>query len=389
MCRHFKVGSCQDGMFCLHTWFGFKGLGLRSAKYCRLLPCHAKLGGNFVGYLQVCNQAFNLHNAKGVNQGLCDLQAQASKLMPHAWRDFEHVILTFGKQNGQKDQQACLTPSGFAYKDSLTQEDAEQACRVINTAERVDIAWDDNDEHAKRVLSQHRVEVWDYEHGLRQIALKSESEQVFELPIEVTFGNKQGVRRVDVAATSLRTRIVDLCALEKFQMETLRLVAVRPVSWHACRNVKWLTYMVIDPSIGHVPSGLSQLTNLEFLLLYHTTMLPSDFTCLTIKTLELRHCTLNLVELAVQLASMSTLKSLTIESHRVKDPLIPTELGLVTSLEMLHLENNDFSGSVPTELGQLSKLSKLHIQELSTSLLELKLPQHVLDLNIPTLLITR
>jgi len=397
VCRHFKVGSCQDDMFCLRTWFGFQGLGLRSAKNYRLVPCYAKLASKFVGYLQVCQETFNLHNIKSVHQGLCDLQAQASKLMPHACRNFEDVILTltFGQQSHQQDHLVCLTPSGFAYKDSLTQEEAEQACRVINTAERVDVAWDDNDEHAKRVLSQHNIEVTsDYERGYRQIVLRfgvGEPEQDLLLPREVTLADKNRVRWVDVASTRLDMQhipLVDLRALEEFQIDTLRLLMVQPVSWHACHKVKSLSYICFVFS-ATFPSGVSQLKNLEFLFLGRVGALPSDFTCLNIKTLVLQICPMDLVKVALQLATMPTLKSLTIEMHNVKNTQIPTELGLVTSLEVLDLKNNHFCGSIPTELGQLSKLSKLCIQESSTSSLDLTWPQEVLDLGIPTLLSAR
>jgi hypothetical protein len=82
---------------------------------------------------------------------LCDLQAQAAKLLPHAWRDSEDTTLCFTMQ----DERTCLTPSGFAYKQKLTQDEAKHAWRFLAWAERVDVAWDENDEYANQVLKEY------------------------------------------------------------------------------------------------------------------------------------------------------------------------------------------------------------------------------------------
>ena len=82
---------------------------------------------------------------------LCDLQAQAAKLLPHAWRDCCDTMLFFTKQ----DERTCLTPSGFAYKQKLTQDEVNHALRVLAWAERVDVAWDENDGYANQVLQEY------------------------------------------------------------------------------------------------------------------------------------------------------------------------------------------------------------------------------------------
>ena len=131
----------------MFVWFGHKGLVGTGTKQGKLLPCYAKLGGKLVGYLQVCKQAYNFQNVQKVQDVLCDLQDQASKLMPHAWRNFEDVVLTF-------DQQV-LTPSGFACKackKDLTHEEASKACFVLEKSRRVEMRWDDDDEHAFQTM---------------------------------------------------------------------------------------------------------------------------------------------------------------------------------------------------------------------------------------------
>ena len=77
---------------------------------------------------------------------------------------------------------------------------------------------------------------------------------------------------------------------------------------------------------------------------------------------------------------MPTLKDLCVEEHRKANLVIPTELGLVASLERLVLTRNNFVGSIPSELGNLAKLSHFCVHEFQNCVLDMTLPKVVLDL---------
>jgi hypothetical protein len=373
-------------MFCLHTWFGLTSFLERSSKQDRLLPCHAKLGGNFVGYLQVCQETFNLHNINGVHQGLCDLQAQASKLMPHACRNFEDVILTFKLQSHQQDQQACLTPSGFAYKDSLTQEEAEQACRVINTAERVDIAWDDNDEHATNVVqashhlrfegNQAYIYFGEAPAITREVAAYLKMRRLYSL----TCCNNQALGTSAIA--------VDLAFLKHIPaLPKLVLREVVPTDWDSCVYIQ-------DMCIWHlnhidIPCGIGRLVNLRILRTSGVDRLPADFGDLDLRVFSFGGShTLELRDLIPHLEKMPNLETFRLRyNYKQNNTTIPTEIGNLVSLTKLEMYSNHFVGSIPSELGRLTRLSRLALHDHAD--FDLTCPQEVLALNIPNLDISR
>ena len=174
-------------------------------------------------------------------------------------------------------------------------------------------------------------------------------------------------------------RLVDLQALEHLGADELRLHGVEPTSWHACRNIKSLSYV---GRRSHVPSGVATLQALESLELYEIVSLPDDFGCLALKTLVLDRCDLDLALLVRELANTPTLKHLSIEEHARTGTIIPTELGLVASLETLSFKRNNFGGSIPSELGKLTNLVTIDIIESDACALDMTFPKEVLDLNI-------
>jgi hypothetical protein len=128
-------------MLCLSTW---SGLALSKASQTQVLPCYAKLGGKYVGELRICGST-------SAYQVLQYVQVQASKLLPHAWRDFDDIMIWCDNQ--------WLIPSGFAYRDDLTQEEEEQAWSAIQNTKRLEVMWDDNDEYAKAHVSENTFKV--------------------------------------------------------------------------------------------------------------------------------------------------------------------------------------------------------------------------------------
>ena len=286
------------------------------------------------------------------------------------------------------DHDVCLIPSGFAYKNDLTQEEAEQVWSVLGKAQRFDVMWDDNDEHARSVLASKRIEDHVYneenEHECVFYFRQAWQDKPCLLPIEALFVTKtcnkeSKPKRFILAIQSERMQLVDLHALEHFGAYELRLYVIEPTSWHACRNIKSLSYM---GRRSRVPSGVAELQALESLMLYEIVSLPDDFGRLAINTLTLAKCDLDLALLVRELANMPTLKHLSIEDHARTGTIIPTELGLVASLETLSLKVNNFSGSIPSELGRLTNLVTFYIMESEACALDMTFPKEMLDLNI-------
>ena len=72
-----------------------------------------------------------------------------------------------------------------------------------------------------------------------------------------------------------------------------------------------------------------------------------------------------------------TPEALLIGDNRFTGPL-PTELGCLTKLGDLRMENNDFSGTLVSEIGSLSRLIWLHLEN---NRLEGTIPESIWNLN--------
>jgi hypothetical protein len=297
-------------------------------------------------------------------------------MLEHAWRGFEDTIVWCDNH--------CLIPSGFAYKNDLTQKEAEQVWSVLGKAQRFEMMWDDDDEHAKAVLAHKQiVGFYDGNDSVYIWLGQSWQELPFVLPLEALYVKKRfdgsKPKRFVLAARKERMQLVDLQAMERFGVNDLGLIQMEPTSWHACRNIKSLSYVGIQ---SLVPAGVATLRNLESLCLDDIAALPDDFGCLALKTLSLARCDLVLALLVQKLANRPTLKHLEIKEHYRAGSTIPTDLGLVTSLEKLSFTCNNFSGSIPSELGRLTNLVTFDIIESKACALDMTFPKEVLDLNI-------
>jgi hypothetical protein len=371
-------------MFCVFAWLGRKGLFVTCTKQGRLLPCYAKFSGKFVGYLQVCTQACTLQNVQKVQDELCDLQDQASKLMPHAWRNFEDVVLTF-------DQQV-LTPSGFACKackKDLTHEEASRACSVLEKSCRVEMSWDDDDEHAfqtmqaqttvlTRSLFSGTVPWLIFNHGT---SLGDEGTYFLKKhkPPKVYCAN------VDYSDFGRSTVLADLSFLkDNYAVRALDLRRLLPIDWSSFVCIQSLQF--IHPCSMDIPHGIANMTNLRHITLHGVDNLPDDFGDLKLESFRCtRSQSLDLCTLIPHLVKMPTLNRLWYSNYSVPRTTIPTEIGKLVSLTTLVLSNNNFVGNIPTELGRLTNLSELHIAEPA---LTLTCPQEVLDLKVATQIIT-
>ena len=153
----------------------WSGRHLSRASHAESAPCYAKLSGKCVGKLKLCGST-------SVYQVLRDIQRQASKLVPHAWRDFEDIMAWCDNQ--------WAIPSGFAYKNDVTQEEAEQVWSVLGKAQRFDVMWDDNDEHLASKRIEYNVYEEENEHECVFYFRQAWQDKPCLLPIEALFVNK-------------------------------------------------------------------------------------------------------------------------------------------------------------------------------------------------------
>ena len=346
-------------MLCLSTW---SGQDLSKASQAQGLPCYAKLGGKYVGKLRFCGST-------SAYQVLQYIQEQASKLLPHAWRDFDDIMAWCDNR--------WLIPSGFAYKDNLTQEEEEQAWSAIQNAKRLEVMWDDNDEYAKANVSENTF-------------------KVVGNVVEVTFGHAHELPR-EVVGLLKRSRLprVQVSSLGRRHSSFLKsttftkmtLIDTLPTDWGDCVNIEQLYISGFWGRFG-LTCGIGCLRNLRVLTTTGVDSLPADFGGLNLTTFSFglsNH--LDLSNLVPLLVKMPDLEKLRYHDNRKPNTLIPTELGSLVSLRILDLKQNRFVGSIPTELGRLVNLTSLTISEYAD--FDLTCPQEVLNLNLAELVVER
>ena len=298
---------------------------------------------------------------------LRDLQVQAYKLMPHEWRGHEDIMLFVG--------QVCLVPANLAFRDFLTQEEADKVINFLDTAEQVDMLWD-NDAWATHVVE-----------ALPQGFVKTNKttleivypDKHLECPLEVVaFGNKQNI--TSVACYSLHVFVTkNLGFLHRLeQAKMLFLTSVVPTDWACCANI-------VHMSIYHasIPEGISCLTSLRALFCYGVSSFPSDFDKLRLSILHAHGC---LIDLEV-VANMTSLNMLEVSNLQSNNTCIPAKLGALVNLEELVLRNNNFVGNLPSQLGSLARLKSLVVVEKNS--LDLTCPAEVLELGLAKLQLSR
>ena len=354
-------------MLCLSTW---SDLGLSKASQTQVLPCYAKLGGKYVGNLRLCGST-------SAYQVLQYVQVQASKLLPHAWRDFDDIMIWCDNQ--------WLIPSGFAYKDNLTQEEEEQAWSAIQNAKRLEVMWDDNDEHANMVAQaslnnffvENQTATFNY-FGTNTILTRE----------VVGLLKRSRVPRISFHKDPFIASAVttSLAFLKSTTITSMSSIDVLPTIWSDCTNIKEL----FISSFWHLelPLGIGCLHNLRYLQLDGVESLPADFGDLNLACFNFgQSIQLELSNLVPLLVKMPNLETLRYHDNIKTKTLIPAELGNLVSLKVLELRQNGFVGAIPSDLGRLTNLASLTIIEFYG--LDLTCPQEVLDLSIAKLVIER
>ena len=357
-------------MLCLSTW---SGQDLIQVSKSRTIPCYAKLGGKYVGKLRFCGST-------SAYQVLQYIQMQASKLLKHAWRDFEDIMIWCDNY--------WLIPSGFAYRDQLTQEEEDQAWSAIQNAKRLEVMWDDNDEHANMVARNSRQEFTLTPTHASILGFGKDTNVPREIVgllkrskvASLECGNIDFLRCSQILTTGL-SFLQNLAAIKK-----LSLVSIMPTDWSSCVNLEDLRMC----SVGRidVTFGMSCLRNLRVLTTTGVDSLPADFGGLNLTTFSFglsNH--LDLSNLVPHLVKMPNLEKLRYHNNRKTNTLIPTEVGSLVSLKILDLQENCFVGTIPSELGKLTNLTSLTIREFAD--FDLTCPQEVLNLNLAELVVER
>ena len=355
-------------MLCLSAW---SSQDLSKASQTFGIPCYAKLGGKYLGGVEVCLSSTDAF------QVLQYIQVQASKMMPHAWRGFEDIMVWCDNQ--------WLVPSGFAYRDDLTQEEEVQAWSAIQNAKWLEVMWDDNDEHANMVAQASLNNFF----VAKQTATFNYFGTNTILPREVVGLLKRSrVPRISFHKDPFIERAVttSLAFLKSTTITSMSSIDVLPSIWSDCTNIKELYIS----SFWHLalPLGIGYLHNLRYLQLDGVESLPADFGDLNLVCFNFGQSNqLELSNLVLHLVKMPNLETLRYHNNRKANTLIPTELGNLVSLKVLELRKNRFVGTIPSELGRLRNLTSLTIIEDAD--FDLTCPQEVLDLSIAKLVIER
>ena len=356
-------------MLCVSVW---SGRDLSKASQTFGIRCYAKLSGKYVGKLK-------LDTSKGAYQVLKCIQVQASKMMPHAWRGCEDIMAWCDN--------FWLIPSGFAYKDNLTQEEEEQAWSAIQNAKRVELMWDDNDEHANAIERTGQYKF--YTKGVLASIFGFDKDT--KVPREIVGLLKRS--RVDYLQCGTtgwfdtQKCTTGLSFLKHLAHITkLSLVSILPTDWSSCVNIQMMKLFSFDRV--DITCGIGCLRNLCDLDLGKVESLPQDFCELDLESFSFQQSNdLELSDLVPHLAKMPRLETLCYLKNRKTNTLIPTELGTLTSLKVLNLSENHFVGSIPSELGRLRNLTSLTILEYAD--FDLTCPQEALNLNLAELVVER
>jgi len=146
-------------------------------------------------------------------------------------------------------------------------------------------------------------------------------------------------------------------------------------------NLTFLKYLALSAeySSGNIiiPVEIGMLSDLEHLAFYDnfSGTIPPELGNLTqLKSIMINENAL-IGTIPKELGNLSNLESLVIANCQLSGT-IPKELGNLTELEEIYLSANQLSGNIPIELGNLTKLKELHLHR---NKLSGQIPQSLLD----------
>ena len=207
------------------------------------LVCFSALGGQKLGQLVVRSESADMYGT------LRDLQFQASKLMPSTTRSFEDVVLRCLGSN--------VTPSGFAYKQQMTQDEVERAS-IILSASRVDILWD-NDEFAIHIMHKSNMS-FEREEQDNKLSITCTGDGVITTEVAKFLRNSRVCKLEFSGLTAFKSNLTDRAGSTVPNVQTLRLTRVRLDTLQVFHNIVHLTIQGAG-----MPSSFGQLDKLRVL----------------------------------------------------------------------------------------------------------------------------
>ena len=340
-------------MLAIALWSGF-------AQQDKLVKVYSKLGGQLVGRISISKSL----SVFDVVQDLC---RQAFLLMPHESLSARNLAIWVGSLR--------LTPPGFEFKESFTEQEEQEASELIGKVrhvKRVEVVYDDNYDYACQVLKDHDITWPDMEEDFT-----------------VTLGALNQSIPTDILACFRRWNppylrfssssqvVQDMAFLESVKHVSISLHLILPTVWPL--NLDSLSFNGMGGL--SIPPGIGQCSNLFEVYILNVKVLPEDFCNLRLTRAHFRGCDAH--DIADKVCTMQSLEYLTIKSSG-KPTLIPTSLGRLSSLKKLYLRNNNFVGAIPTEFGLLQSLKTLAIEEDSPGL-DPNVPSEVVALNLERL----
>jgi hypothetical protein len=342
-------------MLSVLVWFGNANLAslLGHVRNINEIKVFSQLGGGCVGSINL------LANQDDASKVLISMQRQIAKLMPHKLRDWRDVVIYAGHVR--------LTPPDFGYTYTPYKDFATRLVEVIK-AKKVDVKYDEADEHAMKVLDT-MAEPSNFSmfivRGLDQMVYVS---NIAVLPRELrALLYHRTIAGIHVKSTkrSSQYALVDMSVL--LDMPNLRLCCLQEVFPSRWRPLENMTCITVDfkTRAFDIPDELLCLPMLEELHVKGPgTMLPQSWGNLT--SLNLTYtclCVHDLIQSIVATPSITKLVFISNTLDAKQGRAIPTEFGNLTSLKELRIVCNHFCGSVPKEISRLTNLTKLHVQE--------------------------
>ena len=180
-------------------------------------------------------------------------------------------------------------------------------------------------------------------------------------------GRVSGLTYLNAHSNSLQGMVPDslgsLSNLEELYLNNNMLTGIGDLSGATSLTTLWLKSNELT---GGIPATLGSLSSLMDLRLYNNVALggeiPMELGSLSNLTLLVVQDTGLTGSIPTELGNLSNLMWLGLYNNELSGG-IPMELGSLSNLEVLYLHNNMLSGEVPEELGDLSMLTNLWLKD--------------------------
>jgi hypothetical protein len=333
-CVALCVQAAQTNMFCFSAWLGASLGRLPPNK----LQVFSKIGGNLLGV--VVNPCFStcLSTCKNVYRALRTLQDQVALLLPHDYLPARYLAIFV--------ESSRLTKPDFPFVKNLDLLENSRVLQALHGASRIDVMYDEVDtfKYAKHAL---RADRWGKNLSVNQnctlTGRLTTRTYIAEPELEI-WGFDGETRHLEVYHTSAETfgdmtllrDLTGLCITQKSKLLNADFQDL------VVSKLAYLSVILEPPKKGL--DGVEQLTTLQ---------------SLTIEVV----CNANQqgVVLPPSVSRLVKLRILCLQGNFCG--VLPTEIGMLSSLRDFSLVNTSFSSTIPTEIGQLSELINLTLYD--------------------------